>query len=165
MSQRQIFRSACRALQSGLQSSARSANNSTGSTSGLLMRSFAEKLHNGSAGATAQCSGLLRSLRPAGIQVSAVPTFAPMGFAASAPSVTSSLSVLGSLAQHRGVSSTELAEDGDADEGVSEAPYGCLSLTRRYGHAKVASRPNRTGRNLLTVCGRSAERPKNSPVL
>ncbi|GIL87631.1 hypothetical protein Vretimale_14678 [Volvox reticuliferus] len=117
MSQRQLFRSACRTLQSALQTSARSSTGNAGSASGLMMRSVAGKMQSGSS--SAPCTALLRSFRPTGVQAMAAPTFVPMGFAASAPSVTASLSTLGSLAQHRGVSSTELAEDGDGDEGVA----------------------------------------------
>ncbi|GIL87633.1 hypothetical protein Vretimale_14678 [Volvox reticuliferus] len=116
MSQRQLFRSACRTLQSALQTSARSSTGNAGSASGLMMRSVAGKMQSGSS--SAPCTALLRSFRPTGVQAMAAPTFVPMGFAASAPSVTASLSTLGSLAQHRGVSSTELAEDGDGDEGT-----------------------------------------------
>ncbi|GIL87632.1 hypothetical protein Vretimale_14678 [Volvox reticuliferus] len=124
MSQRQLFRSACRTLQSALQTSARSSTGNAGSASGLMMRSVAGKMQSGSS--SAPCTALLRSFRPTGVQAMAAPTFVPMGFAASAPSVTASLSTLGSLAQHRGVSSTELAEDGDGDEGsaLKIRPFG-----------------------------------------
>ncbi|GLI63796.1 hypothetical protein VaNZ11_006881, partial [Volvox africanus] len=114
MSQRQLFRSACRGLQSALQTSARSSTGNAGSSFGLI-NAIAGKMQSGLS--SVQCTALLRSFRPTGVQAMAVPSFVPMGFAASAPSVTASLSNLGSLAQHRGVSTTELAEDGDADEG------------------------------------------------
>ncbi|GIL61400.1 hypothetical protein Vafri_15863 [Volvox africanus] len=139
MSQRQLYRSACRAFQSALQTSARSSTGNGGSASGLMMNAITGKMQSGSS--SVQCTALLRSFRPTGIQAMAVPSFVPMGFAASAPSVTASLSNLGSLAQHRGVSTTELAEDGDADEG--DATYlPAITL----------------------VVNRFADRPKNTPT-
>ncbi|GFR52665.1 hypothetical protein Agub_g15259 [Astrephomene gubernaculifera] len=114
MSQRNLLRGASRAL-AGLQSAARGSAGSSHGSSSFMLNSLAGKLQTGSA---TRCQAVMGSLRSCGVQVPAAPTYAPMGFAASAPSVTGSLSVLGSVAQHRGVATTDSAEDGDGEDGV-----------------------------------------------
>ncbi|KAG2495318.1 hypothetical protein HYH03_006589 [Edaphochlamys debaryana] len=114
--QRQLLRGACRAL-TGFSAPSRGAVSNNGST-GTVLRSLL-----GASGARAAAPSLAGAAVhcPAVFQMSGLMSrpSVPMGFAASAPCVSATLSLTGSLQQVRGVSSTELSEDGDSDEGTS----------------------------------------------
>ncbi|GFR46973.1 hypothetical protein Agub_g8625 [Astrephomene gubernaculifera] len=116
MAQRHLLRGACRVLAETRASFAASASSKHGNNASTL-RSVLGKVHGGAAPAAGLSQGAtLRGLQFSGMPVSAFQTTSPMGFAASAPSVAGPISVLGSVAQHRGVSSTELAEEADGED-------------------------------------------------